>query len=355
MILITTIFLVVRLAVRMYCVYQYYNLKRAILSLPNFVWANVINFFATNRALFMFSRYLITGKWIAWDHTTHVAPSEEELMSFRRRIGDMLVDKRIISFEQLEEAIKEQQRTGRLLGDILMLRGLVSEHELIQTLGMQLRISTREIDPYETPLELLRMLPRELAVLYSVFPVEMKNNKLIVAAASMPRREDLSSIEAAAGVPIELCLTTKNSLSFSIQRGYERLIEHESTENKPRLGQRLLEKKLVTEEQLAEALRRQRSTYSRLGDILLDESIISCTVLNRAFEEHAAAPGERLGDFLVGKGYISREQLDHAMSLQKKRFRNIGDILAEMQIVTPETITTILRELESCDRQEDHK
>ncbi len=342
---ITTVFLIMRLAVRMYCVFRFYNLKRALLSILNFVWANVINFFATNRALFMFSRYLMTGNWIKWDHTTHVVPSEDELKSFRKRIGDMLVEKRVISFEQLESAISEQQKTGRLLGDILMHKGLVTEDELIQTLGMQLRISTREIDPYETPVELLRMLPRELAVLHSVFPIELKNNKLIIAASSVPRREELSKIEAAVGLPIELCLTTKNSLSFSIQRGYERLAEQESDNTKPRLGQLLIDKKLLTQEQLSEALRRQRRTYSRLGDILLDESLISCDVLNKAFEEHAANPGKRLGDFLVGRGYISPEQLDHAMNLQKARLRSLGDILTEMQVVAPDIIASIFKEM----------
>jgi len=355
MILITTIFLCLRLLVRMYCVFRYYNSKRAILSVVNFVWANLINFAATNRALFMFSRYLFTGKWIKWDHTIHIAPSEDELMAFRQRIGDMLVEKKIISFEQLESAIGEQQKSGRLLGDILMLKGLVSEDELIQTLGMQLRISTREIDPYQTPLELLRMVPRELAVRFSIFPVELKNNKLIVAASSMPRREDLSVVEAAAGVAIELCLTTKNSLSFSIQRGYERLNKQENTDTKTKLGQLLLDKKLVTEEQLAEALRRQRQTYSRLGDILLDESMITCADLNKAFVEHAAAPGEQLGEFLVGKGYISRELLEHAISLQKQRFRSLGEIVTEMQIGPSGMIDAVLREMEINNRQEKHE
>jgi adsorption protein B len=353
-ILVTTVFLVQRLVVRMYCVFRFYNLKRAILSIPNFVWANIINFFATNRALYMFFHYLITGKWIKWDHTTHVPPTEEELMAFRRRIGDMLVEKRIITFEQLEGAISEQQNTGRLLGEILMLKGLVSEDELIQALGIQLRISTREIDPYETPLDLLRMFPREFAVQFSLFPVELKNNKLIVAASTMPRRGELNRIEEVIGVPIELCLTTKNSLSFSIKRGYERLDKQECIA-KPRLGQLLLDKKMVTEEQLSKALKQQRRTYSRLGDILLDESVISCTVLNKVFEEYAAVPGERLGEFLVKRGDITEEQLNHAMELQKKRFKSLGQVLIEMQIVTPDAIASIIGEMNNNDLPEDQE
>ncbi|HBA88880.1 MAG TPA: hypothetical protein DCZ75_13130 [Geobacter sp.] len=344
-IVITTVFLILRLLVRMYCVFRFYDAKRALLSVLNFVWANFINFFATNRAIMMFAHYLSTGKWIKWDHTKHVPPSAEELSAFRRRIGDMLVEKRIISFEQLEGAILEQQKTGRLLGDILILKGLVSENELIQTLGMQLRISTRDVDPYETPVELLRLLPRDLAVLYSVFPVEVRNNKLVVAASTIPRREELSRLEEVAGMPIELCLTTKNSLSFSIQRGYERLDQQERP--RPRLGQTLLAKGVVTQEQLAEALKRQQQTYSRLGDILLDESLISYNDLKTACEEHQASPGEQLGEFLVRNNYISNEQLSHAMNLQKMRFRTLGEVLAEMQVVSREQMASILREMEN--------
>ena len=341
---VTTVFLFLRLSARMYCVFRYYNLKRALLALPNFVWANFINFFATNRAIFMFSRYLVTGKWIKWDHTAHVPPSEEELSAFRRRIGDMLVEKRIISFQQLEGAIREQQKTGRLLGDILMRNGLISENELIQTLGTQLRISTREIDPYETPLELLRLLPRELAVLYSVFPVEIKHNKLVVAACTIPRRQELSRIEAAAGLQVELCLTTKNSLSFSIHRGYQRLAEP-GWPGRPRLGQLLLERGLVTREQLTEALRLQQQSYVRLGDILLDQSLISCQDLSKACEQYGALPGEHLGEFLVRQRYISGEQLEQAMILQKARFRSLGSILTQMQAVTDADLATILSEI----------
>jgi hypothetical protein len=165
---------------------------------------------------------------------------------------------------------------------------------------------------------------------------------LIVAASTIPRREELSRIEEAIGTPIELCLTTKNSLSFAIKRGYERLDKQEHIA-KPRLGQLLLYNKMVTEEQLSEALKRQRRTYSRLGDILLDESMISSTVLNKAFEGYAAVPGERLGDFLVNRGDITKEQLNFAMELQKKRFKSLGQVLTEMRIVAPDAMASIIR------------
>lgn len=343
LLIVTAVFLVYRLVIRMYCVFRFYNFKYALLSIPNFVWANLINFFATNRAMHIFLRSRLSGKAVKWDHTTHSPPTEQELAAFRMRIGDMLVEKRVISSEQLESVLAEQLRTGRLLGDILLHRELVSENELLQTVGMQLRISTREIDPYAVPLDLLRLVPRELAVKYSLFPVEQKDDILIVAVSTLPQRSVLSLVEAVVGLPIELCLTTKSSLSFSIRRGYERLTEQED-QTKTRLGQMLLDKKLVTKEQLSEALRLQRQSYARLGDILLDEEFILSDKLNRAFQEYAAEPGEFVGSYLVKKGYISDEQLVHALELQKNRFQSLGRILVETGAITQEILSSALSE-----------
>ncbi len=38
----------------------------------------------------------------------------------RKRLGDLLVDENIITQQQLEQALKKQQSTGRKLGDTLI-------------------------------------------------------------------------------------------------------------------------------------------------------------------------------------------------------------------------------------------
>jgi bacteriophage N4 adsorption protein B len=58
------------------------------------VWGNIINFSATCRAISLYSRYLRTGKLISWDKTAHVFPSEAELQAFRRKLGDLLLERR---------------------------------------------------------------------------------------------------------------------------------------------------------------------------------------------------------------------------------------------------------------------
>lgn len=66
-------------------------------------------------------------------------------------IGEILVRKRIISYQQLDEALKIQRDSGKLLGAILLERRLITEQQLLEALSEQLdiplvRIGDRYID-----------------------------------------------------------------------------------------------------------------------------------------------------------------------------------------------------------------
>ena len=103
-----------------------------------------------------------------------------------------------------------QQQDPRPLGAILLDMGLVKEEELLQVLGVQLFLSTREIDPYEVPLELLSMLPREVAIHNALFPMEItRAGRLVVATAEVPSRDRLDQLEQRLGRPWISVLTTR--------------------------------------------------------------------------------------------------------------------------------------------------
>ncbi|MEG2246756.1 MAG: GspE/PulE family protein [Peptostreptococcaceae bacterium] len=53
----------------------------------------------------------------------------------------------------------------------------------------------------------------------------------------------------------------------------------------------------------------------------------------------------RIGDKLVERGYISNEQLERALKLQSGTGKRIGAILIEQGLITPELLTSVLTEL----------
>lgn len=123
-----------RVVIRAYCVSQIHDWQQAVLCIPRMAWSNLINFGATCRAIRLYIRYLRTGKLIAWDKTAHIYPSEDQFLHAPRRLGDLLVQRQLITRAQLDEALSRQKGDGRRLGDILVDMGVMVEAELNRVL-----------------------------------------------------------------------------------------------------------------------------------------------------------------------------------------------------------------------------
>ena len=65
-------------------------------------------------------------------------------MGMRRPIGELLVEKGLITTEQLAVAVEEQRRTGKLLGEVLVDHGAIDRLALAGALGAQLKPVVRE-------------------------------------------------------------------------------------------------------------------------------------------------------------------------------------------------------------------
>jgi adsorption protein B len=335
LILADTFFMFVRIFERFLCVRRFYNWGQAFLSIPRFVWGNIINFAATVRAIYLFVKFLWTGKLIAWDKTDHVLPTEEEMRKYRRKLGDLLLEKKFLTVPNLHKALAEQKNSNLPLGAVLLKMGLVKEDDLIQVLGMQLQLKTQEIDPYAVPLEVIQALPRNFAVKYSLFPLEFSNDKLVVAAHNFIPKEQLDILSQQVGKQLELRLTTRSDLAFAIRTGYGRLItSEESGLTAHMLATILLEHQILPAEQLKLALKTQRRSYTRLGDILVEQNILTPEVLEQTITEHLSQPQVRLGDFLVQKNLLSPNQLHEALAIQTEKFLKLGDILADMGLIS---------------------
>lgn len=338
LVLVATFFLVVRVIQRAAFVGKLYNVRQALLSVPRLLWGNLINFCASVRAFWLFARYLVTREPIGWDKTAHQFPSEAQLQSFRRSLGDLLLERRFVTLAQLDAALRRQEEDRRPLGRILIEMGLVEEDGIVQVLGQQLQLDTREIDPYKIRSQVLRLLPRDVAIRYGLFPLEVRPGGRLVVGTDRPLSlDEVQEIERLIDRPIEIVLSATSDIAFATQRGYGRSeLLDETNVHGSLLGQRLLQAGLVDEEQLKEALRQQRRSYRRLGEVLVEEKLLTAEQLHEAVERHqnAGHRHERLGTFLVREGYLDLETLERALDLQQKRFRRLGDVVVEKGLVS---------------------
>lgn len=129
-------------AIAIHRVYQ--NWIPALLSIPRAFFGNILNLHALLRAYRVYYKAPKTSapsKQPAWDKTEHHFPGSHLLTPYRRRLGDLLVEKGLISGKQLQDAILLQQQSGKRLGDILLRHGMISAEKLQETLSQQYRLS----------------------------------------------------------------------------------------------------------------------------------------------------------------------------------------------------------------------
>jgi adsorption protein B len=185
------------------------------------VWGNAINIAATMRALRQWLSARMTGELIQWDKTDHAYPSEEVLRSYRRRLGDLLLERRFITVSQLETALEMQRRDHRPLGAILLEQGWVAEDDLVRILGVQFHLSTRKINPGEVPPQVVHLVAPEIAESYGVFPLEVNaDGRLVLATGSAISADRLAELEKRIGRPLEICLSSRSDLASAIESAY---------------------------------------------------------------------------------------------------------------------------------------
>ncbi|HET6655813.1 MAG TPA: GspE/PulE family protein [Gammaproteobacteria bacterium] len=101
----------------------------------------------------------------------------------RIRIGDLLVLHKLISENQLQQALTEQKRSGRKLGRVLIDLGFVEEDDLLQLLSRQLDIPVIDLRRYQFNPETVRRLPEMHARRYRALILDMKADYALIGMA----------------------------------------------------------------------------------------------------------------------------------------------------------------------------
>jgi MSHA biogenesis protein MshE len=101
----------------------------------------------------------------------------------RIRIGDLLVEKNMITETQLAHALQEQKLSGRKLGNQLVNLGYVDENALLNLLSTQLQIPFVELRQFRFDKNLVQTLPETSARRYRVMVLREDFDGLLLGMA----------------------------------------------------------------------------------------------------------------------------------------------------------------------------
>jgi type IV pilus assembly protein PilB len=143
----------------------------------------------------------------------------------RLRLGQLLVDARILSAEQLEQALVLQKADGRRLGTLLVENGFVSETQLTQVLSQQLSVPWVSLYHIDFSRELLNLVPPKLAEKYCLVPIYVRpvrgQGDTLYVAMEDPMNEDaLKACSDYAGLPVRAMIAAPTDIRKAVQTYY---------------------------------------------------------------------------------------------------------------------------------------
>jgi len=99
------------------------------------------------------------------------------------RIGDLLVENKLISQVQLEEALADQKKSGRKLGKILIDNGYIEENRMLEVLSRQLKIPFIDLEHYKFNADTVKLLPEIQARRFRAITLTRDANGVLVGMA----------------------------------------------------------------------------------------------------------------------------------------------------------------------------
>lgn len=141
------------------------------------------------------------------------------------RLGDLLVENKIISQAQLDAALAEQKKTGRKLGKILFENGYLAEDQLLEFLSRQLNIPFIDLLHYPFKPEVVRLIPEIYARRFRALALEARDDGVLVGMSDPTNIFAYDELARILKRPVKIAVVREADLLRTIDTVYRRTEE----------------------------------------------------------------------------------------------------------------------------------
>lgn len=137
-------------------------------------------------------------------------------------IGELLVEKGLINGEQLSHALAVQKQKGGLIGSILVALGYVTETDIALALTSQYGFPYLPLDSYEIDAEVVKLIPENVARQYQVIPIDKFGNNLSVAMSNPLNDEAIEDIQLLIGGNVQIFVSTSSDINKALDKYHKK-------------------------------------------------------------------------------------------------------------------------------------
>ena len=134
------------------------------------------------------------------------------------RLGEMLVKERLITTQQLQEAVREQRSSGRRVGSILVDLGYVGDEEITALLSRQYGVPSIDLSQFDIDPGITLIIPPETARKYQVVPLSRAGATLTIAMTDPTNVFAVDDIKFMTGYNVETVVASEAAVLRALDK-----------------------------------------------------------------------------------------------------------------------------------------
>lgn len=136
----------------------------------------------------------------------------------RKKIGELLLERHLITPEQLSTAIEEQKEKGGYLSQHLIALGFATEYDVVMCISNQYNFAYLPLKNYSIPPEVLNLIPLKWIKIYTLLPVDRMENVLSVVMADPLNEGVIQMLRQICNCEIAIFISTYSELNEAINK-----------------------------------------------------------------------------------------------------------------------------------------
>ncbi len=206
----------------------------------------------------------------------------------KKRIGDLLIERGLITDNELSFALDMQKQTHDKLGEVLVKNNIVSEEDMAKTLAYQLEVDYVDLNRINIPQELASIVMRNTARKNHLVPIQKQGDSLYIAMDDPLNYYAIDEVRKVTKLKIVPMIATETAVDRAITNLYGNEGAHQAIND------------ILHERSEMQAAGRQETSNTNAFDFVISTNVIGGdtesaptirlvnSIIERAVAEHAS-------------------------------------------------------------------
>src|SRR5262252_9485298 len=136
------------------------------------------------------------------------------------RIGELLLKEKLITPDQLQQALTQQKSNGGKLGFSLVKLGFVKDEQITALLSKQYGVPAINLAQFKLDLTIIKLVPTETARKYQIIPLSRSGSTLTIAMTDPTNVFAMDDIKFMTGYTVEPVVASEIAIGDAIEKYY---------------------------------------------------------------------------------------------------------------------------------------